>query len=259
MFLNMVAGDAAGLKASHVLVCFDWGRSFRHDLYKAYKANRLKGEPKTYTTDAGTEYTTEITPGALVKPAINVCKLAGLATARHKLYEADDLLGSAAVSISGKVILGTRDKDNAGDVNERVRQYWPQDKKLLGPKEVLAYYGVHPHQIPDYLTLLGDTVDNIPGIPGCGPKTACAILAKYGTLDAAIKDPAFRKKYAAHKSTLAMARKLVTLRRDIKFNLADLVPQKIDTDLGNLVWSIPNSLRDLADSRKAMSMKGLFS
>jgi DNA polymerase I len=258
MFLNMISSDAAVLKATHILVCFDAKRSFRHDLYKGYKANRIRGEGTTVTLDNGEEFHTDITPGSLVKPAKEVLDLAGLFYSQKKLYEADDLMASAAVSLPGKIVIDTRDKDLAATVNERVSLYWPVEKKLIGPKEVFKHFGVHPLQITDYLSLLGDKVDNIPGIPGCGPKTACALLLKYGTLDKAIKDPMFRSKYKEHQATLAMARKLVTLRPDVKYDIVDLLPRKVNKDLGDLVWSIPTNLKDLADSRKMTSMKGLF-
>lgn len=257
MFLNMVAGDAVMHHSSHVLICFDAKRSFRNDIYSGYKANRTHGETTVIFAD-GREFRTDITPGSLVKPAKEMLDLAGLAHSQVKLREADDLMGSAAISLPCRIVIGTRDKDIARCVNERVSLWWPIEKRLIGPKEVLKHFGVNPIQITDYLSLLGDKVDNIPGVPGCGPKTACAILAKFGSLDDAIKDKAFRLKYHEHRTTLAMARKLVTLKPDTKYNLDDLVPQKIDRALGDLVWAIPNTLKDLAESRKMNKMKGLF-
>lgn len=258
MFLNMLAGDAAFLKATHVLVCFDSKRSFRNDLYKGYKANRVKGEGTTVTLDSGIEFHTDITPGALVKPAKEVLDLGGIAYSQIKNLEADDLMAGAATNLPDRVVICTRDKDLARCVNKRVSLYWPIEKKVIGQKEVVQHFGVNPVQITDYLSLLGDKVDNIPGIPGCGPKTACKILEEFGDLDTAVKNADFRKKYKDHKATLAMARKLVTLDTTTKYDLADLLPQKVKKELGDLVWSIPTSLKDLADSRKMTSMKGLF-
>lgn len=258
MFLNMVAGDAAMLHATHVLVCFDAKRSFRNDIYKGYKANRTKSGTTTVILDNGQEFTTDITPGSLVKPAREMLALAGLYTSQKKMMEADDLMGSAAFCIPGRIVIGTRDKDIAVCVNNRVSLWWPIEKKHVTPAVVLKHFGVNPVQITDYLSLLGDKVDNIPGVPGCGPKTACALLLKYGSLDKAVKDPVFRSKYKAHRRTLAMARKLVTLKTDVKYDIEDLVPQKIDTALKELVWAVPDTLKDLAESRKMSKMKGLF-
>lgn len=261
MFLSLIASDAALLKATHVVVCLDAKRSFRHDIYKDYKANRTASkEEKVVILDNGKEFRTSITPGSLVKPVKELLTLAGLAYSHKKLYEADDLMASVAKCLSPqiRVVIGTRDKDLAASVTERVSLWWPIEKRLIGPNEVAKHFGVHPNQITDYLSLLGDAVDNIPGIPGCGPKTACKLLEVYGDLDTAIKDPKFRAKYRDHRSTLAMARKLVMLRPDVKYYLDDLIPQKVDPALGALIWSIPTNLKDLADSRKAMSMKGLF-
>lgn len=258
MFLNMMAGDAALLRATHVLVCFDSKRSFRNDLYKGYKANRVKGEGTTVTLDNGQEFHTDITPGALVKPAKVMLDLGGIAHTQVKNREADDMMASAATCLPGKVVIGTRDKDLAKCVNKRVSLYWPIEKKIITTKDVIAHFGVKPEQITDYLSLLGDKIDNIPGIPGCGPVTARKILEKYGTLDVAVKDTDFRDKYKEHKGTLAMARKLVTLDTTIKYNLEDLLPQKVKKELGDHVWAIPTNLKDLADSRKMLAMKGLF-
>jgi len=258
MFLNMVSADLVKHKVSHAMVCFDAKRSFRNDLYKGYKANRIKGEGTTVTLDNGQEFHTDITPGSLVKPAREMLGLAGLYHAQKKMREADDVMASAAVCLPGKVIICTRDKDLARCVDTRVSLYWPVEKQIIGPKEVVKHFGVQPQQITDYLTLLGDKVDNIPGLPKCGPKTALKILETYGSLDKAIKDKEFKAKYAEHKGTLALARKLVTLDTSIKFDLEDLVPNKIDPALGDLVWSIPTALKDLADSRKMLTKKGLF-
>lgn len=258
MFLNMVSADAVHHHATHFLACFDARRSFRNDIYKDYKANRVKSGTTTVTLDNGQEFTTDITPGSLVKPAREMLGLAGLYSSQKKMREADDLLGSAALSLPGRIVIGTRDKDIASTVNTRVSLWWPIEKKLIGPAEVLKHFGVKPSQIADYLSLMGDKVDNIPGILGCGPKTACAILAKYGTLDNAVKDKAFREKYDKHKRTLAMARKLVALLPDVTYDLEDLVPQKIDKALGDVVWAIPDRLKDLGEFRKMNKMKGLF-
>lgn len=259
LFLTQVCGDALSLKATHILVVFDSKRSWRHDLYKEYKANRNKGAQEV-TTNTGKVVTLDITAGSLVKKAKMICELAGLPVAQKKGYEGDDLLGSAAVSVPGKVILGTRDKDCHASVTEdgRVQMYWPSEKILLDWKAVIKKFGVRPDQIAAYLALCGDSVDNIPGIPNVADKTAAKWLAAHGDLQSMLKDPKIKEKLKPHKATLVLCKKLTTLKCDIKFKVEDLVPQPLDHSLKEHVWSIPTALRDLSDARKFASKKGLF-
>lgn len=259
LFLTQVCGDALFLKATHVLVVFDSKRSWRHDLYKEYKANRNKGAQEV-TTNTGRVVTLEITAGSLVKKAKMICELAGLPVAQKKGYEGDDLLGSAAVSVPGRVILGTRDKDCHASVTEdgRVQMYWPMEKVMLDWKAVIKKFGVRPDQIAAYLALCGDSVDNIPGIPNVADKTAAKWLAAYDDLPSMLKDPKIKEKLKPHKATLVLCKKLTTLKCDIVFKIEDLVPQPIDHSLKEHVWSIPSALRDLSDARKYASKRGLF-
>jgi DNA polymerase I len=260
MFLSMVAADAKTINATHVHVSFDAKRSFRHDIDKNYKANRVKTGGTTIVRDDGSEFHTDVTPGSLVKPAREVLDLAGIAHDQRKAMEADDLLGSLAALAGPKlrVVLDTRDKDLARCVNEYVRLWWPIEKKYIDEAGVLKHFGVRPKQIGDYLSLLGDKVDNIPGVPGVGKDTAAKWLAEYGTLDKALKDKKIKARLSPHMDKLVMARKLVTLKTDIKFDIDEMVPKKINPDLADLVWAIPSSLKDLADSQKLLKMKGLF-
>lgn len=261
MFVSFVANDAILHNATHVLVCFDAKRSFRNDIYKGYKANRIKSGDTTIVMDDGTEFTTDITPGSLVPKAKKIMGYAGLAVAHRKGFEADDLLGSIASygSKSMKIVLDTRDKDLAATVNEYVTLYWPTEKRHIDETAVLKHFGVRPYQIRDLLCLLGDTVDNIPGVPGVGQKTAVKWLTEHGSISKALKNEKIKKQLEKHMSVLVMARKLVTLRTDLKFDVTEMIPNKIDPQLEEHIWSIPSALKDLADSRKLLKLKGLFS
>lgn len=259
LFLTQICGDALLLKATHVLVVFDSKRSWRHDIYKEYKANRNKGAQEV-TTNTGRVVTLDITAGSLVKKAKMICELAGLPVAQKKGYEGDDLLGSAAVSVPGKVVLGTRDKDCHASITEdgRVQVYWPTEKILMDWKAVIKKFGVRPDQIAAYLALCGDTVDNIPGIEGVAHGTASKWLREHDSLQGMLKDKKIKAKLQPHKATLVLCKKLTTLKCDIVFKTEDLVPQPIDHSLKEYVWSIPSALRDLSDARKFASKKGLF-
>jgi 5'-3' exonuclease len=153
LFLTSVCGDALALRATYILVVFDSKRSWRHDIFKDYKANRNKGAVEV-TTNTGDTVMLEVTAGSLVKKAKMICELAGLPVAQKKGYEGDDLIGCACVSLPGR-------KDLSVLVNDEnlVVQYWPIEKVLLKEKDVIKKFGVQPYQIAEYLALMGDKVD----------------------------------------------------------------------------------------------------
>lgn len=257
-FLSMVCNDCLLLKGTHILVVFDSKRSWRHDIFPDYKANRNKGAVEVVTAK-GDSVIVDITAGSLVKDAKAVCIAAGLPTAQKKGYEGDDLIGSACNSLEGPKVFSTRDKDMSAEVTDNTFQFWPQEKMLLRPADVKKKFGVAPAQIAQYLALMGDTVDNIPGVPGVAHKTASKWLTAHGSIKSMLKDPKIRAKLLPHKAQLELALKLTTLKRDVVFKLEDLVPQKMDYDtLAPMVWSIPQSLKELADARVYASKKGLF-
>lgn len=261
MFLQLIASDILELRGTHALLCFDAPHCFRYDVYKDYKSKRNEGKKRgvsTVTRHDGTQVEIPTTPGAMVKSARKLSELAGLTHAYKERYEADDLMGSAAVSLPGRVTICTRDKDAAVSVNERVHLFWPKEKKVIDIDAVKKIWGITPSQMRDYLCLLGDDSDSIPGVPDFGPVTAKKLLTQHGSIAEALKDPVWNKRLRPHRSTLSIARQLVTLKTDVKFNLDDLAIKEIDDELAQHVWEIPKSVKDLGDIRKASSMKGLF-
>lgn len=259
LVLQMVTSDIVSLKGSHAIVMFDSPRPFRKEIYPDYKAGRLKrGEPVEVKRHDGSTVKVSTTPGSFVNAARTMFTLAGIPTGYKKGLEADDLLGCVARHTPGKIVVCSRDKDSAVLINERVRVYWPVEQKLLDVKEVRKIWGIEPEQIRDYLCLLGDGVDNIPGVPGIGPKTAVSILKEYGSIAKALKSDDWRAKLLKHKSTLKMARMLVDLKTEITFHLEDMVIGDVSDELHQMVWSAPRSLKDLGEARKASRMKGLF-
>ncbi len=162
------------VRPSHAAVAFDESltSSFRNAIYPAYKANR------------------ELPPESL-KRQFDYCKelaaALGCSVLRHDSFEADDLIGSALVALRGhgfRGVIVSADKDFGQMLGEHDEQWdFAKDQRwdAAGVKQRL---GVHPYQVADYLALTGDAVDNIPGVPGIGPKTAATLLSHFGTLDA---------------------------------------------------------------------------
>jgi 5'-3' exonuclease len=161
-------------RAEHIAVAFDASltSSFRNAIYPAYKANR------------------ELPPAALEYQFVlcrAVTEALGVRMLIDHSYEADDLIGSSLWSLRGhgfRIVIVSADKDFGqllGDTDEQ----WDYARNLRwGPTGVHEKLGVHPHQVADYLALCGDAVDNIPGVPGIGAKTAAALLTHFGSLDA---------------------------------------------------------------------------
>lgn len=203
-------------RPQHIAVAFDQSleSSFRNTLYPAYKANR------------------EPAPESL-KRQFALCQrfagALGLAVLADDQYEADDLIGSLltrqrAQGFSGVVI--SADKDLSQLLTPGDIQWDYARQQRWGADGVKARYGVHAHQIADYLGLTGDAVDNIPGVPGIGAKTAAALLEHFGSLDAVLARldelPFLRLRGAAshatrlreHADLARMSRQLATIACD---------------------------------------------
>jgi len=162
------------VKPEHLAVAFDASltTSFRNAIYPAYKANR------------------ELPPPDLERQFVlcrEVTQALGIPVMIDHTYEADDLIGSALWSLRGQGFRGvivSADKDFGQLLGEHDEQWDYARNTRWGPDGVFERLGVYPHQVADYLALCGDAVDNIPGVPGIGAKTAAALLAHFGSLDA---------------------------------------------------------------------------
>jgi DNA polymerase-1 len=150
--------------------------------------------------------------------------------------EADDVIGSYARQLAGEnldVVMVTSDKDFYQLLGEHVKILNPGrggpsaiPQSLIGPEGVTKKFGVeHPRQVIDVLALTGDTSDNVPGVPGIGPKTASKLIREYGSLDGllgaldAIPSPRIRERLAAHRDAALTARELVSIRSDLELPL----------------------------------------
>ena len=174
-FANTLIRYMAEEDPSHVGVCFDAAMtSFRNEIEPEYKAQRAE------------------TPEDL-EPQFELCHeisiALGFATYEVENYEADDLLAticSEVISRRGRARIVTTDKDLCQLVREdgRAVVYDLAKEKTYDADGVREKFGVSPNQIPDYLGLVGDTIDNLPGVPGVGPKSAAAVLSVFPTIEA---------------------------------------------------------------------------
>jgi len=164
-------------RPTHIAVAFDESltTSFRNAIYPAYKAHR---EPAPVELQQQFAWCKE------VSAALGVTVLA------DRTYEADDLIGSAVMALRSagfRSVIVSADKDFAQLIGETDEQWDPQRNQRWDAAGVKTRLGVHPRQVADYLALTGDAVDNIPGVPGIGAKTAAILLHHFGTLDALLE------------------------------------------------------------------------
>ena len=188
------------------------GRTFRDDLFEEYKATR-----QPMPDDLRVQ----------LQPLLDCVRAMGLPLLRIEGVEADDVIGTLAKQASAQdidVLISTGDKDMAQLVNERIGLVNTMTGSRLDRAGVKAKFDVFPEQIADYLALVGDTIDNIPGVPKVGPKTAAKWLNEYGTLDALVKGAnsvagKVGESLRASLGTLELSRKLATLNCDLSLEM----------------------------------------
>ena len=191
------------------------GPTFRDEWYAEYKANRA-----SMPVDLALQ----------IEPIHEAVKLMGWPVLTVPGIEADDTIGTlckVATATGFKVIVSTGDKDLAQLVDDNVTLVNTMSNERLDPPGVLAKFGVAPKRIVDYLTLVGDTVDNVPGVEKVGPKTAAKWIAEYGSLDGVIAAAPLMKGAAGENLRKALdwlpqGRRLVTVATDC--DLAAHVP-----------------------------------
>jgi len=173
---------------THASVAFDESLTtcYRNEIYPEYKANRdLPDENLKFQLEQCQRLT----------------KMLGFHSACLKEYEADDIIGTLATRLGGSsedgsesagvdVVIVTRDKDLGQLLRDNDVLWDFSNDDYMGPKDVLAKFGVAPDQMADFLALAGDSVDNIPGAPGIGAKTAAQLIQQFGSLQALLDDPA---------------------------------------------------------------------
>jgi len=224
--LNMLRKLIHEYQPDYVGVVFDAkGKTFRNDLYPEYKANR-----PPMPDDLRVQ----------IQPLHAIIEAQGLPLIVHPGVEADDVIGTLAqqgAKAGLQVVISTGDKDMAQLVNPQVRLINTMKNELLDETGVVEKFGVKPDQIIDYLSLMGDKVDNIPGVPKVGAKTACKWIQQYGSLQNII-DAAdeFKGKIGEYLREslhfLPLSYDLATIRTDLElpWQAEALTPGVADTD-----------------------------
>lgn len=201
-------------RPTHFACIFDKGSyTFRNEIYPDYKANR----------DA---------PPEDLRPQFPLVRQASLAFAAHAIekegYEADDLIATysrQAEALGARITIVSSDKDLMQLVSERTVMLDTMKNRTLGIDAVHSKFGVGPEMVTDVQALAGDSVDNIPGAPGIGVKTAALLLDEYGDLESLleraeeIKQPKRRQTLIEHAEQIRMSKVLVTLKDDVPLDI----------------------------------------
>ena len=223
--INMLRSLAKQYQPVRLAVVMDAkGKTFRNEMYPDYKANR---PPMPDDLRVQLDYVKQIIPAM------------GIALVSVPGVEADDVIGTLATEASKRdfhTVIVSSDKDLAQLVSAQVEMVDTMKNTRLDPDGVAQKFGVSPAQIVDYLALMGDSSDNIPGIPGVGPKTAVKWLTEFGSLDGvkAQADEITGKVGESLRENLAqleLSRQLATLKCDVALTLSldDLRVQPADT------------------------------
>ena len=213
-FSNILARFLADLddgdRPTHLAVVFDAGRTtFRNEIYPDYKAHRPPAPE-------------DLVPQfALIREATKAFNVAAL---ELEGFEADDViatLAAAARKRGARCTIVSSDKDLMQLVGGPVDMMDPVKIRRIGPDEVMEKFGVPPEKVVDVQALMGDSVDNVPGVPGIGQKTAAELINTYGDLDTLlaradeIKQPKRRENLTLHADLARVSRDLVRLREDV--------------------------------------------
>jgi len=207
--LNMLRRLESDHKADYKAVIFDpKGKTFRDEWYPEYKAHRPPMPDDLR---------------AQIEPIHAAIKAAGWPVIMVDAVEADDVIGTLATkaAVDGiDTLISTGDKDLTQLVGPRVRWYNTMSNELLDADGVEGKFGVRPERIVDYLALVGDTVDGVPGVAKCGPKTAIKWLSQYGSLDAIVANAdkitgVVGQNLRHHLDFLPLGKKLVTVVCDL--------------------------------------------
>lgn len=224
--VNMLRKLLSEYDPTNIAVVFDAkGKTFRDDLYEKYKANR-KAMPDELVRQ--------------IEPIHTIIKAMGLPILMVEGVEADDVIGTLAKQAAQQkqdILISTGDKDLAQLVDQHITLVNTMTDTVLKPDSVKEKFGVPPERIVDYLAIVGDSSDNIPGVPQAGPKTAAKWLNEYGSLDnlMANADKISGKvgdNLRASLAQLPLSRLLATIKLDVKLdaNFSELKRQAPDNE-----------------------------
>lgn len=213
--------------ASHVIVVFDApGKKWRHQLYDNYKANRPP-LPDSFTSQF-----------PLIREAVDAFSLARI---EMKSFEADDVIATIAyqfASCGGEAIIMSSDKDFYQLLRfQGIQQFDPIRKKFIEREDVIAKFGVGPELAVDAQALIGDSTDNIPGVPGIGAKMAGHLLNRFGSLESVLMNvdliprQSVRETLRLSVDKALLSRDLVTLSRHVPgINIDEYKLQPLDRE-----------------------------
>ena len=224
--ISMIRKLVAEYPDSHIAVVFDAkGKSFRNEIYKDYKANRPPMPDELRSQ---------------IEPIHNIIRLMGLPILVVDHVEADDVIGTLATQATAKkmdVLVSTGDKDMAQLVTPHVTLINTMTDTLMDGPGVEEKFGVRADQIIDYLALVGDTSDNIPGVPKCGPKTAVKWLQAFESLNGVMANAESVKgkvgEYLRDSlEFLPMSYELATIKKDLEleYSVDELAPSEPDSE-----------------------------
>ncbi len=211
--INMLRKLIRDERPDFFAVVFDAkGKSFRNDMYPEYKANRPPAPPDLV---------------AQIQPLHEIIRALGIPLLLIDDVEADDVIATLAVQAAQarlRTLISTGDKDLAQVVNDNIHLINTMSNTRYDRAGVIEKYGVPPERIVDYLTLIGDTSDNVPGVPKVGPKTAVKWLNEYGSLDEIVANAdSFTGKVGEYLreslGQIPLSRQLVTLKTDLQLPL----------------------------------------
>ena len=217
-FASMLLDTINQRKPDYAIVALDKGPTFRHEVYEDYKANRAETPPDLEHQ---------------VQRVIQFVHTLGVPAISRERYEADDIIGSLSHTLVRQgydVIIVTGDSDLLQLVEDGTIAVLPGARRFgefreYDPAAVIERFGFEPELIPDYKALVGDTSDNIPGVPGIGDKTAKKLIAEFGALEEIIahndevNPTRARNALAANHEQARKSKDLATIVRDLEFDL----------------------------------------
>jgi len=233
-FTRMLLKTLREMKPTHVALAFDKeSRTGRQEIDPTYKANR-EGPPPDLPHQFG-----------LVRQVVDALRVPVL---EYAGWEADDVIGTLALAAKQQgfdVQIVTGDKDFMQLVDERVSLYDPMLDRHTGPREVRERLGIEPGQMRDYLALVGDPIDNVPKVPGIGPKTAAELIQQFGSVEALlsrleeVKKPKIREAIEQHREGVLRAKTLVTFRTDlpVETDASRFIRQPIDGEKSRALFT----------------------
>ncbi len=214
MLYKLLGDTRQGDKPTHLAVIFDHsGTSFRNEIYPEYKAHRPP-PPEDLVPQF-----------AIIRDAVRAFNVPSV---EMENYEADDLIATyarQAAERGARVTIVSSDKDLMQLVGDRIEMLDTMKNRLIRQPEVEARFGVGPDKVVDVQALAGDSVDNIPGVPGIGVKTAAELINTYGDLDtlldhaAEIKQPKRRERLIEYADMARLSRELVRLKQDVEVEM----------------------------------------